>query len=164
MKRKGMVWMALVAFLLVAAHVASAEVIRGKVTNVDLKGNRVSIQSKEGKDFSFTFDPQDFIVWKGDDEVKVDEIKTGVEAEVGYYADETGREIASWVDLTPAEEGEEEVTVPEAAAPVPMAQPAAAVTKEHAGAKMPTEMPKEHPGAEHPGTEMPAAEEPGTAE
>ena len=162
MKRKGMIGMALVAFLLVAVGVASAEVIRGKVTNVDLKGNRVSIQSKEGKDFSFTFDPQDFIVWKGDDEVKAEEIKTGAEAEVGYYADETGKEIASWVDLTPAEEGGEEVTVPEAAAPIPSAQPAAAVKPATQPAT--ASAAKEHPGAEHPGAEMPSTEEPGTTE
>ncbi|MBI4436310.1 MAG: hypothetical protein HY590_02710 [Candidatus Omnitrophica bacterium] len=138
-------WVVLfLALLLIWVGSSYAEVIRGKVTNMDLKGNRVSLQSKEGKDYSFTFDPQDFIVWKGDDEVKADEIKTGAEAEVGYYADETGREIASWVDLTPAEEGEEEVTVPEAAAPAPAAQPAAAsATQEHAGTEMPA---KEHPG------------------
>ncbi len=92
--------------------------VRGKVTNIDLKGNRVSVQTTDSKDHSFTFDPQDFIVWKGDDEVKVEDIKTGTDAEVGYYADETGKEIASWVDLTPASENEE-VSVPaQGAAPV----------------------------------------------
>ena len=98
------------ALTFVWAGSASAEVIRGKVSMIDLKANRVTLQA-EGKDHSFTFDPQDFIVWKGDDEVKTDEIKTGAEAEVGYYTDETGIEIASWVDLTPAAEGEE-VSVP----------------------------------------------------
>lgn len=100
----------LLALTLVWAGSASAEVIRGKVSMIDLKANRMTLQA-DGKDHSFTFDPQDFIVWKGDDEVKTDEIKTGAEAEVGYYTDETGIEIASWVDLTPAAEGEE-VSVP----------------------------------------------------
>ena len=120
----------LLACMLIFVGSASAEVVRGKVANIDLKGNRVAVQTTDGKDHSFTFDPQDFIVWKGDDEVKAEEIKTGTDAEIGYYADETGKEIASWVDLTPAAEGEG-VSVPApvaAAAPTAMSAPAAAST------------------------------------
>lgn len=137
----------LLALMLIASGSAMAEVIRGKVTNVDLQANRVSLQA-EGKDRSFTFDPEDFIVWQGDDEVKPDAIKAGVEAEVGYYTDEKGLEIASWVDLTPIEEGEEIVTVPNVESPLPQ-------EVEPAAAPMGTQ---EHPGKEHPGTEVPATE------
>ena len=149
----------LLALTFVWAGSASAEVIRGKVTMMDLKANRISLQAK-GKDHSFTFDPQDFIVWKGDDEVKTDEIKTGADAEVGYYTDETGVEIASWVDLTPAEEGEEvsvpaESALPEVApetAVVPAATPMAPAAKEHPGKESSA---TEKPAVEHPGKEMP---------
>ncbi len=103
MKRGMKVTALCLAALLVVAGVASAEVVRGKVSLIDLKANRISIQS-EGKDLSFTFDPQDFIVWKGDDEVETSQIAMGVEAEVGYYTDESGLQIASWVDLTPLAE------------------------------------------------------------
>ncbi|MFH1858330.1 MAG: hypothetical protein ABH845_05465 [Candidatus Omnitrophota bacterium] len=93
----------LLAVLLAWSGIAAAEVIRGKVKAIDLTANRVTMEY-ENADRSFTFDPQDFIVWQGDDEVKPEVIKPGIEAEVGYYKDETGLEIASWVDLTPAEE------------------------------------------------------------
>ena len=96
------------------AGTGSAEVIRGKVTNVDLQTNRISVQY-EGADKSFTYDAQDFIVWQGDDEVPINTIQAGTEAEIGYYTDEQGLEVASWVDLTPieTEEMEEEISVPE---------------------------------------------------
>ncbi len=123
----------LLAATLVWAGSASAEVVRGKVATIDLKANRITLQA-DGKDQSFTFDPQDFIVWKGDDEVKTDEIKTGAEAEVGYYTDETGIQMASWVDLTPIAEGEE-VSVPmDAVAPI---EPAVAVTGDIVGTEVP---------------------------
>lgn len=102
----------MLALMVVSFGIASAEVVRGKVTVVDLKANRISVQA-EGAEKNFTFDPQDFIVWQGDDEVKTEDIKAGVEAEVGYYTDENGLEIASWVDLTPLEEGEEVAVPPE---------------------------------------------------
>lgn len=147
--KKGMKGVALfLALFLVLAGIASAEVVRGKVTTVDLKTNRISVEI-EGKDRSFTFDPQDFIVWKGDDEVKAEEIKAGTDAEVGYYKDETGIEIASWVDLTPLEEGAEQIAIPgESALPMEtMEEIAPAATTEHPGTAV------EHPGAEVPPTE-----------
>ena len=148
-------WMTLLlAVVLVWAGSAQAEVVRGKVTAIDQQAKRISIQAESGN-FNFNFDPEDFIVWKGDDEVKTDEIKTGADAEVGYYTDESGLQIASWVDLTPAEAGEE-VTVPTESPAMPAMPhaeitPAPATTKEHAGA----ESPKERAGAESPEAEMP---------
>lgn len=141
----------LLAVTLVWAGSASAEVVRGKVATIDLKTNRITLQS-DGKDQSFTFDPQDFIVWKGDDEVKTDEIKMGAEAEVGYYTDETGIQMASWVDLTPIAEGEE-VSVPtETALPV---EPAVAATGDIVGTS---------PGLSGAIEELPMTPEAGTAE
>ena len=142
----------LVALMLVGAGSASAEVVRGKVSNIDSKANRITLQAN-GKDHSFTFDPQDFIVWKGDDEVKTDEIKNGTDAEVGYYTDETGIEIASWVDLTPVEEGEE-ISVP---AETSMPEPDATAAPESAEPEMPSpdassDVPATPPPAETPGT------------
>ena len=141
----------LLALTLVWAGSASAEVIRGKVNMIDLKANRITLQA-EGKDHSFTFDPQDFIVWKGDDEVKTDEIKMGAEAEVGYYTDETGIEIASWVDLTPAAEGEE-ISIPTESALPGVAPEASATTTPAMPAAQPATLPTAQPSAESPDTE-----------
>ena len=134
-----------------------AEVVRGKITTVDLNANKLSVQTSSGESLALSFDKEDFIVWKGDDEVEAKEIQTGSEAEVGYYADEAGAKIASWVDLTPVEETEEPAAsmeemgeTPEAAAPM-TEQPAMAEpeTMAQPGTKQPAA--KEHPGKEHPG-------------
>ena len=103
--KKGLVLFVAVAVLfLVGVSLASAEVVRGKVTAIDLGTNKLSVQTSSGEALALSFDKEDFIVWKGDDEVEAKEIQTGSEAEVGYYAVEKGGKVASWVDLTPVEE------------------------------------------------------------
>ena len=154
---------AFVLFLVVGAVVflglssASAEVVRGKVAAIDLTANKISVTTDKGESLALSFDKEDFIVWKGDDEVDAKEVQLGSEAEVGYYADENGAKIASWVDLTPVEasEGattpspenlEEEATTGTTAIPE-----ATTATKEHPGT--------EPAAKEHPGKEMPATKE-----
>ena len=103
---------AFVLFLMVGAVAflglssASAEVVRGKVVTIDLAANKLSVTTDKGESLALSFDKEDFIVWKGDDEVDAKEVQVGSEAEVGYYADENGAKIASWVDLTPVEASE----------------------------------------------------------
>jgi len=118
MRKKGFV-LALGVFVLsfLAVSYGWAEVVEGEITQIDLKGHVLSIRTPQEEVLSVAFDPVDFIVWKGDDEVEPEEIQVGHQAELGYYADENGANIASWVDLTPiselegtpqvAEEGEE---------------------------------------------------------
>lgn len=111
--KKGFVLFLLVAVVsLLGISAASAEVVRGKV--VDLKDNKLSITTTNGESLVLSVDPEDFIAWKGDDEVDLKAVQVGSEAEVGYYADETGNKIASWIDMTPLAEGAEEEMSPEA--------------------------------------------------
>jgi len=112
--RKGFVLLLVVAVVAVLGVASSwAEVVRGKVTEIDLKANRLSLMTTGGESLGLTFDPADFIVWKGDDEVETKEVQVGNEAEVGYYSDEAGTKVASWVDLTPIEALEEEESLSE---------------------------------------------------
>ena len=167
MKKGFMLFLAVSVVSLLAVSSLWAEVVRGKIMTMDLNMNKLSVQTTSGESLALSFDKEDFIVWKGDDEVEAKEIQVGSEAEVGYYADENGAKVASWVDLTPLAEATEEPeaaveeTAPEAgteaAEPAAMAQPEAAEpatmtqpdTKEHPGTA--PSAAKEHPGKEHPG-------------
>ena len=46
----------------------------------------------------------DTILWKGIDDIELSDITVGETAEVGYYTDETGSHVASWVDVLIEEE------------------------------------------------------------
>ena len=102
--RKGFVLyltVCLLSFLGISS--VAAEVVRGEVTSVDSSVGKLSVALAEGETLILTYDPEDFIVWEGDDEVEAKAIKIGSKAEVGYYTDEEDVKIASWLDLTPIE-------------------------------------------------------------
>ena len=147
MKRGLVAVLAVCVLFLVIAPSLWAEVVRGKITTVDLVASKLAVQTSSGEALALAFDKEDFIVWKGDDEVEAKEIQIGSEAEVGYYADENGAKIASWVDLTPLEATEEPSAAVEGMAP------------ETGAAAM------EQPTMAQPETmESPSAEEPATQE
>lgn len=152
--RKGLVlFLAVSVVSLLAVASASAEVVRGKVTEIDLNASRLAVQTTDGQSLALSFDKEDFIVWRGDDEVEAKEIQTGSEAEVGYYADESGAKIASWVDLTPVETMEEPAASAEELGEEIMEteeQPAITQPEAQGEPGMQPEA-KEHPGKEHPG-------------
>ena len=112
MKKGLILFLAVSVLAFFSASPVWAEIARGKVTVADPTGE-LSIMTDGGESLALTYDPEDFIVWQGDDEVEAKEIQVGNEAEVGYYADEGGAQIASWVDLTPVEEMEEPIFPPE---------------------------------------------------
>jgi multidrug resistance efflux pump len=39
------------------------------------------------------------ILWKGIEDIKLADIKKGDKAEIGYYTDDAGKLVASWVDV-----------------------------------------------------------------
>ena len=56
------------------------------------------------------------IIWKGIEDIELSDVSKGQEAEVGYYTDDSGTLIASWVDVLVEEEstpsaGEEDTTM-----------------------------------------------------
>ena len=122
-----------------------AEVVRGKITAMDAASGKLSVQTASGEPLALTFDKEDFIVWKGDDEVEAKEIQIGSDAEVGYYADENGAKIASWVDLTPVEATEESSASMEemggaSEAAAPMAEEEPVMTQPEPGTEQPAAM------------------------
>lgn len=88
-------------------------VVTGEVTAVNATSNTITIKIEAGKEKTFSVIEGETIIWKGIEDIELSDIAKGQEAEVGYYTDDTGTLIASWVDVLIEEEatpsvGEEE--------------------------------------------------------
>lgn len=96
-------------------------VITGDVTALDATAGSVTIKTDNGAEKAFSVIDGETILWKGIEDIKLTDIKKGDKAEVGYYTDDAGKLIASWVDVIVPEQ-------PAAAtgdAPVSPAEPSA---------------------------------------
>jgi hypothetical protein len=79
-------------------------VVTGEVTGLDLSNNFITVKGEDGSEKSFSVLSGETILWKGVDDIKLSDIKKGEKAEVGYYTDDAGKLIASWVDVIVTEE------------------------------------------------------------
>ena len=79
-------------------------VLTGEVTSLDLNSGGISIKTSDGLEKEFLVVDGETILWKGIEDIELADISEGEEAEVGYYADEGGKLIASWVDVLIEEE------------------------------------------------------------
>ena len=97
---------------LALAEVPDEGVITGEVISLDVDSGAIVVKTEDGIEKTFSVLEGDTILWKGIDDIELSDITVGEAAEVGYYTDETGTHIASWVDVL-IEEG----TIPLEAAP-----------------------------------------------
>jgi len=74
-------------------------VITGDVVSLDLDAGTITVKTDDGTENTFSVVDGDTILWKGIEDIGLSDIAEGEEAEVGYYSDETGGLIASWVDV-----------------------------------------------------------------
>lgn len=74
-------------------------VITGDVTILDTTANSITIKAADGAEKNFSVIDGETILWKGIEDIKLSDIKKGDQAEVGYYTDDAGKLIASWVDV-----------------------------------------------------------------
>jgi hypothetical protein len=79
-------------------------VVTGEVTGLDLSNNFITVKGEDGAEKGFSVLSGETILWKGVDDIKLSDIKKGEKAEVGYYTDDAGKLIASWVDVIVTEE------------------------------------------------------------
>ena len=79
-------------------------VVTGEVMNLDTTANSISVKGEDGAEKTFSVVDGETILWKGVEDIKLVDVKKGDKAEVGYYTDEKGMLIASWVDLIIPEE------------------------------------------------------------
>ncbi len=110
----------------------SEGVVTGEVTSLDTTSSTITLKTDNGKETTFSVVGGETILWKGIEDIELSDITIGQKAEVGYYTNDKGIFIASWVDLVieqkvspaappatvPAQGGETK-TAPTKTAPVP---------------------------------------------
>jgi|GEM_PF-1055613 len=99
-------------------------VITGDVTVLEISAGSITIKGGDGAEKAFSVVEGETILWKGIEDIKLSDIKKGDKAEVGYYTDDAGKLIASWVDVLVPEQpvaagGQTDAPVTEAAPAVP---------------------------------------------
>ena len=96
-------------------------VITGDVVSLDATSGIITVKD-DGTDRTFSVLDGETILWRGIEDIELVSIKVGEEAEIGYYTDESGTLVASWVDVLAEEEasplevdlgGEEETVIEE---------------------------------------------------
>ncbi len=78
-------------------------VITGDVVSLDAASGIITVKA-DGIERTFSVLDGETILWRGIEDVELVNIKVGEEAEVGYYSDESGTLVASWIDVL-VEEG-----------------------------------------------------------
>ena len=86
-------------------------VITGDVTALDTTTGSITVKGVDGAEKAFSVVDGETILWKGIEDIKLADIKKGDKAEVGYYTDDAGKLVASWVDVIVPEQPA--ATVPE---------------------------------------------------
>ena len=74
-------------------------VITGDVTALDTTAGSITVKGADGAEKAFSVVDGETILWKGIEDIKLADIKKGDKAEVGYYTDDAGKLVASWVDV-----------------------------------------------------------------
>ena len=100
-------------------------VVTGDVTALDATVGSISVKGADGAEKVFSVVDGETILWKGIEDIKLSDIKKGDKAEVGYYTDDAGKLIASWVDVVlpeqPAATSTQTAPAPQAAPTAPAA-------------------------------------------
>lgn len=74
-------------------------VITGTVVSLDKDAGLISVKTTDGVEKAFSVIGGETILWRGIEDIELATINVGEEAEVGYYTDDSGKLIASWVDI-----------------------------------------------------------------
>ena len=78
---------------------AGEGVITGEVTSLDTGSGTITVKTADGSENTFSVIDGETILWKGIEDIELKDINEGDQAEVGYYTDENGKLVASWVDV-----------------------------------------------------------------
>lgn len=74
-------------------------VVTGEITALDAAAGSVTVKGSDGIEKVFNVVDGETILWKGIEDIKISDVKKGDKAEVGYYTNDTGKLVASWVDV-----------------------------------------------------------------
>lgn len=83
-------------------------VITGRVTSLDVDAGLISVKADGKAEKTFSILSGETILWKGIEDIELTDINKGEEAEIGYYVDDGGKVVASWVDILIEEVGSTE--------------------------------------------------------
>jgi hypothetical protein len=78
---------------------ADEGVVTGEVVSLDVNAGLISVKAEDGTEKTFSVVEGETILWKGIEDIALTNVNKGDKAEVGYYTDEAGKLIASWVDV-----------------------------------------------------------------
>lgn len=79
-------------------ELADEGVITGEVTSLDADKGVITVKA-DASEKTFSVVDGETILWKGIEDIELSDVGIGVEAEIGYYTDENGTLVASWVDV-----------------------------------------------------------------
>jgi hypothetical protein len=74
-------------------------VVTGEITALDATAGSIAVKGSDGAEKAFSVIEGETILWKGIEDITLADIKQGEKAEVGYYTNDTGKLVASWVDV-----------------------------------------------------------------
>lgn len=74
-------------------------VVTGTVVDLNTTAGTISIKTSDGMEKTFSVVDGETILWKDIEDIELSSISKGEEAEIGYYTDESGKLIASWIDV-----------------------------------------------------------------
>ena len=100
-------------------------VVTGEITSLDAAKGVISVKGADGAEKAFNVVDGETILWKGIEDIKLSDVKKGDKAEVGYYTDDAGKLIASWVDVVVPEQPAAATNSPAAPATTSQVAPAA---------------------------------------
>jgi len=88
------------------------DIVSGKVTNIDLTTNKLTITDIDGAAQEFDLDPNLTTVWDdtADEERELSDLVIDKQVVVEFRVDENGSKIASWIDIVAEEVEVEEAT------------------------------------------------------
>lgn len=88
----------------VTAEEMDEGVVTGEVVSSDTASGTITLKIEGDEEKTFSVVSGETILWKGIEDIGLGDIQKGDKAEVGYYTDESGNLVASWVDVLIEEE------------------------------------------------------------
>jgi len=74
-------------------------VVTGDITALDKTTGSITVKGADNAEKAFSVVDGETILWKGIEDIKLADINKGDKAEVGYYTNDAGNLVASWVDV-----------------------------------------------------------------
>lgn len=88
----------------VAEKEISEGVVTGEVISSDAASGTITLKVEGDTEKAFSVVEGETILWKGIEDIELSSIQNGDKAEVGYYTDDSGNLVASWIDVLIEEE------------------------------------------------------------